>query len=179
MKVTGLLRLLNSGGNLSVKTLLLPFLDNTATTTHIEGNLLTFRVRPRPVRPVLFNKLQDGKHEMVNLPDYFCLQTVPASCRKSPWLSCIFLAQNHRTLSCEAADRSQYSQTFSFHCSIRCNSAWVVKKSKNLTFKVFQRHSHVINHRNLSKITSYNIYYEYYVSSKKTKANLSVRKQLT
>ena len=57
MKVTGLLGLLDSGGDLSVKTLLLPFLDNTASTTNIEGNLLTFSICPRLAVSVMFDKL--------------------------------------------------------------------------------------------------------------------------
>ena len=62
MKVTGLLRLLDSRGDLSVKTLLLSFLDNTASTTNFQGNLVTFRVWPRLTPPVSFDKLKEEKH---------------------------------------------------------------------------------------------------------------------
>ena len=58
MKVTALLGLLDSGGDLSVETLLLSLLDNTAPTTNIEGNLLTFGVRVRLAISVILNKLR-------------------------------------------------------------------------------------------------------------------------
>ena len=62
MKVTGLLWLLDSGGDLSVKTfLLLFFLDNTASTTNFQGNLLTFSVWPRLAPAVMFDKLYEKK----------------------------------------------------------------------------------------------------------------------
>ena len=126
MKVTGLVGLLDSGGDLSVKTLLLSFLDDTATTTNIEGDLLTFSVWPRLAISVMFNKLKRKNIRRLTFqknyipPRQSFTSTVnvlrgfllPELCRKSPWRLCIFLVRTHRTLSCEAGDRSQYSQIF-------------------------------------------------------------------
>ena len=68
MKVTGLLGLLDSGGDLSVKTLLLSFLDNTASTANFQGNLLTFSVWPRLAPAVMFDKLYEKKlHGLKNI----------------------------------------------------------------------------------------------------------------
>ena len=57
IEIASLHRHLDSRGHFSVHTLLLPFLDSAASSTHIEWNLLTFCVRHELVGPISFYEL--------------------------------------------------------------------------------------------------------------------------